>query len=568
MDQNLDPNTLRELERELGTEIYPGTEIMTDVGSHHFVKAGTGGHSVLVPQPSDDKHDPLNWSPMWKGFTIFCATLVSFAQGFGPLALAPMFGDYIEAFDSNLPDVVQFTGIAILVLGFSNFIWVPIQTCFGRRPVMIISTLICFGSSIWRAKANSYNSFMGACVLNGIGAGPAETIQPTIIADVIFLHDRGKHNTLYFAVYFGSLMVGPIVSGPMAENLGWRSFWWLNTGLLGFTVICCIFLFPETKYHRPYVPAQSMVSGSPGLKSASAEEVENSSPQQHLGTSAKDHADPEKAAPVQSNSRVTGSNLDHALTHEDPWLGRGSPSKQQWKLIQPYEGNFLMELWMPWKLFAFPIVQFSSFVVSWTASSFLTLNLTQSQAFAVPPYNFSSAKIGFFNFAILIGAFIGLFTAGPLSDFIAARLTRRNNGIREPEMRLLTMIPYVIIMIIGNVVTAIGYEKGWDWKVIVIIGYTCAGIQVAALPAISSTYSVDSYKPVAGSIFVAITVNKNVWGYGFSKFITPWIIKSGYIPPIMTNMALITFFCCTGIIFWFYGKTFRKWTRNSKVHSM
>jgi len=262
-----------------------------------------------------------------------------------------------------------------------------------------------------------------------------------------------------------SLKVGPIVSGPMAENLGWRSFWWLNAGLLGFTVICCIFLFPETKYHRPYVPAQSMVSGSPGLKSASAEEVENSSPQQHLGASAKDHADPEKAAPVQSNSRVTASNLDHALTHEDPWLGRGSPSKQQWKLIQPYEGNFLMELWMPWKLFAFPIVQFSSFVVSWTASSFLTLNLTQSQAFAVPPYNFSSAKIGFFNFAILIGAFIGLFTAGPLSDFIAARLTRRNNGIREPEMRLLTMIPYVIIMIIGNVVTAIGYEKGWDWKV-------------------------------------------------------------------------------------------------------
>lgn len=43
--------------------------------------------------------------------------------------------------------------------------------------------------------------------LNGIGAGPAETAQPTIIADVIFLHDRGKYNTLYFTFYFGSLMV-------------------------------------------------------------------------------------------------------------------------------------------------------------------------------------------------------------------------------------------------------------------------------------------------------------------------------------------------------------------------
>lgn len=91
-----------------------------------------------------------------------------------------MFGDYIEAFDSSLTDVVQFTGVAILVLGFSNFFWceipticqklklmssrVPIQTCFGRRPVLIFSSLICFASSIWRAKATSYNSFMGACV--------------------------------------------------------------------------------------------------------------------------------------------------------------------------------------------------------------------------------------------------------------------------------------------------------------------------------------------------------------------------------------------------------------------
>lgn len=174
--------------------------------------------------------------------TMYCATLVSFTQvsawsiiksdfsmltrflkGLGPLALAPMFGDYIEAFDSNLTDVVQFTGIAILVLGFSNFIWVPLMTCFGRRPTVIVSSLLCFASAIWRARANTYGSFMGACVLvsqalhkfpfltydrlNGIASGPAETAQPAVIADVMFLHERGTYNTLYFASYFGSLMV-------------------------------------------------------------------------------------------------------------------------------------------------------------------------------------------------------------------------------------------------------------------------------------------------------------------------------------------------------------------------
>lgn len=84
---------------------------------------------------------------------------------------------------------------------------VPLSTSFGRRSVYLASTLVCFGSAIWRARATTYGSFMGASVLNGIGAGPAETIQPDVIADVMFLHERGLYQTLYFVFYFGSLMV-------------------------------------------------------------------------------------------------------------------------------------------------------------------------------------------------------------------------------------------------------------------------------------------------------------------------------------------------------------------------
>ena len=109
------------LASELHVELLPGTEVMTDVGSHHFVK---GSHrTVLVPQPSDDPHDPLNWSTLWKTVTITSAAMVTFSQGFGPLALAPMFPALMESFDCSLADAVQFTGVCILVLGFSNFIW-------------------------------------------------------------------------------------------------------------------------------------------------------------------------------------------------------------------------------------------------------------------------------------------------------------------------------------------------------------------------------------------------------------------------------------------------------------
>ena len=51
------------------------------------------------------------------------AAVITFAQGLGLLAIAPMTPYLIEAFDTDLDGVVRFTGITILVLGFSNFLW-------------------------------------------------------------------------------------------------------------------------------------------------------------------------------------------------------------------------------------------------------------------------------------------------------------------------------------------------------------------------------------------------------------------------------------------------------------
>lgn len=475
---------------------------------------------------ADDPNDPLNWSLGWKVSAIVASSMVTFSQGFGPLALAPMFGDYIKAFDCTLADAVQLTGVCILVLGFSNFIWVPISTSFGRRHVLLFSSLLCTASCIWRARAQTYGSFMGACVLNGIGAGPAETIQPAVIADIFFLHDRGKWNTLYWVVYMGSLMVGPIISGSMALHVGWRSFWWFNVGLLGLTSLMVAFMFPETKFHRPH-PSE-LDKPSP----ANSDEKFSIGDFEKAGNNATTTEDTAIEQVTTANSTVAKDNglVPTDTAARDPYLGKGRPKKSQWALFQPNANPYksiLLDLWTPWKLFAFPIVEFASFVVSWSCSSFLAVNLTQAQAFAAPPYNFSTEIIGFTNFAILIGAFVGLATAGPFSDWVSTRATKKNGGVREPEMRLPAMIPYVVIMLLGNIIVSVGYQKHWPWEVIVVIGFACAGIQVAALPAIVSTYAVDSYKPVAGSLFVSITVNKNVWGYGFGKFITPWAEKNG-----------------------------------------
>lgn len=547
---------VQEVRDELHIDLVPGTEIMTDLKNMHFVSEGKK-HTVLVPQPSNDPNDPLNWNKKWKLALILGQAFISFFNALGPLSISPQGPAYMAEWNRSLEDVIQFTGVCILVFGFSNFLWVPIATKYGRRVVILTSTLVGLGSCIWRALAQSYGSFMGAVVVHGIASGVSETIPPMLIADVFFLHERGAYMTLYMWSYFGAYILGPIFSGVMTERYGWRSFWWLNVAGYCFLLAWCIFLVPETSWDRGApLPVETTVEVSEKSEDVMVETKENTS---------------ESDIKNVTSPSVVPAGAHDVVNHIDTHLHKGTPNRTQFMPIRigdnATQHSMFRAFWTPIRLFAFPIIEWASFVFSWSASCFLYVNLTQSQVFSEPPYNFTSSQVGYTNFATFVGATIGLLISGPFSDWVSMRATKKNQGIREPEMRLPSLIPYAIVVILQMVIISVGYQYKWHWAIIVIIGFTLNGIQIASIPSIASTYAVDCYKPVAGDYFVSATVNKNLWAYGVAKFIIPWTIKSGYIIPFMTNMALTVFFMALGIVFYFYGKTFRKWTRNSSVHN-
>lgn len=85
---------------------------------------------------------------------------------------------------------------------------VPIQTCFGRRPVLIFSSLICFGSSIWRAKATTYNSFMGACVYVKFDVHESGASRLTILIGLMeSVLDQLKQHNLQLSQMSSSCMI-------------------------------------------------------------------------------------------------------------------------------------------------------------------------------------------------------------------------------------------------------------------------------------------------------------------------------------------------------------------------
>ncbi|TKA55492.1 hypothetical protein B0A49_11454 [Cryomyces minteri] len=539
------------------TEILPGTEIMTDVPGARFVHAHNAtSATVLVPQPTDDPHDPLNWSRWWKlAVTITQGAFVMISV-ITNLSIAPLTPIYIAEWGKSLSQIALLTGVCVLTLGYANFVIVPCSDVFGRRPTTIVCALLGVAANVWQASAHSYNSFLGARAFAGIGAAANESMMPIVMADIYFLHQRGKFVGIYFWCYFIGLMLGPIISGAVAQHTTWRWFFWACTIAQGLNFVALCLFFPETR--RLEVAAKSVIAPDQQLTGSIDADYAGDT---KTGTEAFHHETLPSALSVEEGIRT------------DQYLGRGRPSKSQLGISQSPDRKALraivLHIITPIELFFFPIVFWAAMTMGGAANALLDVNLTQSQVFMAPPYNFAPSSVGYANFALVVGGMIGLAVAGPWSDWVAARATKKNNGIREPEMRLPALIPFIIAAIVGLTVCGVGYQKHWPWEAIIIVGFGLVGVQVVAIPTIVTTYAIDCYRPVAGQILVISTVCKNTFGFGMTYYINDWAIKSGFIPPLMLLMAITCGFATIGLVFFtYFGKTMRRMTRNAKVHEL
>lgn len=106
-----------------------------------------------------------------------------------PASLSP---ESIAAFASGVSKVALLFSTTSLAAGVSNILWVPLAVKYGRRPVYTSSFLVFGLCCIWSARATSYSSLLGSRVIASWFSGGAECVAPLTIADVFFLHERGR----------------------------------------------------------------------------------------------------------------------------------------------------------------------------------------------------------------------------------------------------------------------------------------------------------------------------------------------------------------------------------------
>lgn len=186
----------------------------------------------------------------------------------------------------------------------------------------------------------------------------------------------------------------------------------------------------------------------------------------------------------------------------------------------------------------------------------LTFNYIMPLKVTAPPYNWSSLNSGLISVATIIGYGLAIpFTTS--SDRLAARLTRKNNMIREAEMRLGVCLPAMLIAPAGLIVFGFTAERNLHW-----IGYFAGVIMTQWASYFYFTfvlsYALDSYTANTSEMLIAMNLGKQAISFGMGIDILEWVTENGYAVMISgvfcgvllaNNLALIPFML--------YGKRIR-----------
>ena len=127
----------------------------------------------------------------------------------------------------------------------------------------------------------------------------------------------------------------------------------------------------------------------------------------------------------------------------------------------------------------------------------------------------------------LVGNFIGALAGGYLTDLWAQRQARRNDGIFEPESRLILLVFPTVVATAGMLMIGFAFELKLHWAII-YVGFGCMSVALTATANIGMTYVMDSYFAIAPECLLLVNGLKNIVAFGFAYGAIPWSESQGY----------------------------------------
>ncbi|PQE03431.1 major facilitator superfamily transporter protein [Rutstroemia sp. NJR-2017a BBW] len=505
------------------------------------LKCDTSGPQpiILVPQPSDDPNDPLNW-PLWKrDVVLLVLSLVSiFATCLGPILAANTLTLSLH-FALPFTEIALLTGYYLLGVGFAGIFYIPTARIWGKRHEFLLGTVILIISSALGGAATSYRGLLWARIWQGIGTAPFEALVNATVGDLYFVHERGKRMALTNLAVFGGSFFTPILVGKITHTIGWRWSFYFVAIFIGACLPLVIFLLPETAYNRPEHLNTDL---------ASTDDVHlfNLKPGHELEQVLRGPKTIETIITSNSNLVQPGSQSSKKNRNYSPRNANGdrngnanAPRPSYKSTLLPFSGryskeNFFKLLLRPFPLFFQPAIFWACLIqgtlIGWT----VFIGIILAAIFLGPPLFWDEVKTGYAYTGAFIGAILGFLIAGLLADWSAKWMTRRNKGVYEPEFRILLVIPQLVFGCAGlygfGITANNPVHYGWFWPIF-FFGLEVMGMVIGAVA--SALYIVDAHRDIAIEAFTCLLIFKNFFSFGLTWSAYDWLVQNGVYSTFM-----------------------------------
>ncbi|KAK7706850.1 hypothetical protein SLS57_009521 [Botryosphaeria dothidea] len=486
-------------------------DVVLDVGSSDELgglKLAPDGHTILVPQPTADPTDPLNWSWGKKHAMLAVISFTAFLGDFGSAAGVPLIILQGKEWDMTPSHVNEAGNLNVLMLAIGSLIWLILSSWWGRAPVMFWSTFLGALCTLACALTTSFDTFYAFRALMGLTLTSYQVTGLACIKDMFYLHEHARKINIWAASFVLSPYLGPCLANFMIDGLHkWRPVMWMVLGVIGLDLIVILLVADETYYDRSVPSAQ---------------------------------LPPRHSAYYHRLLRILGI---WQIKHHRGYL-------------MPFSVCVRRFLYTMMKPIVLPAMLYYCMSFMWAVGINITSTLLLETPVEAGGYGFSSKGVGFLYFTPMVAVGLGEAFGHWFNDFVANWHIRRHHGRFAPESRLWTCYLAVIFMVPGLAVVGctlnehlhyVGIIMGWG---LYIFGVMLATVAITA-------YSLDSFPKASPEIAGLINFSRTIGGFAVGYFQAPWGERVGYNVSFGIQAIVVAVAVCIIVVLHRWGAPLR-----------